>query len=96
MNFKNVLFKNYLSFTASADRLFHLAKKEGTIQYGYRTWGTHARVFSQTLAHGNSKNEIRQRNRRRHKEERREYGKKQSEHEKKDVPTAYRILIKKQ
>ena len=21
-------------------------KKEGTIQYGYRTWGTHARVFS--------------------------------------------------
>ena len=31
---------------------------EGTIQYGYRTRGTHARVFSQTLAHGNSKNEI--------------------------------------
>ena len=25
-------------------------KKEGTIQYGYRKWGTHARVFSQTLA----------------------------------------------
>ena len=25
-----------------------------------RTWGTHTRVFSQTLAHGNSKNEIRQ------------------------------------
>ena len=24
----------------------------------YRKWGTHARVFSQTLAHGNSKNEI--------------------------------------
>ena len=37
----------------------HRAKKEGTIQYGYRKWGTHARVFSQTLAHGNSKNEIR-------------------------------------
>ena len=34
-------------------------KKEGTIQYGYRKWGTHARVFSQTLTHGNSKNEIR-------------------------------------
>ena len=33
-----------------------------TIQYGY--WrGTHARVFSQTLEHGN-KNEIRKRNRR--------------------------------
>ena len=50
---------------ASADRLFPLAKKEGTIQYGYRTWGTRARVFCQTLEHGNSKNEIRQRNRRR-------------------------------
>ena len=33
------------------------------IQYGYRKWLTHARVFSQTLAHWNSKNEIRQRNR---------------------------------
>ena len=32
------------------------AKKEGSIQYGYRKWGTNARVFSQTLAHGNSKN----------------------------------------
>ena len=40
-----------------------LQKKECTIQYGYRTLGTHARVFSQTLWHGNSKNEIRQRNR---------------------------------
>ena len=29
-----------------------------TIQYGYRKCGTHARVFSQTLAHGNSNNEI--------------------------------------
>ena len=38
-------------------------KEEGTIQYGYKTWGTHARVFSQTLAHGNSTNEIRQRDR---------------------------------
>ena len=28
---------------------FASRKKEGTIQYGYRTWGTHARVFSQTL-----------------------------------------------
>ena len=32
---------------------------ERTIQYGYRKWGTRAQVFSQTLAHGNSKNEIR-------------------------------------
>ena len=66
---------------ASADGLFRLAKEEGTIQYGYRKWGTHARAFSQTLVHGNSKNEIRQRNRRRWEEERREYGKKQSGHE---------------
>ena len=35
-------------------------KKGSTIQYGYRKLGTHARVFSKTLAHGNSKNEIRQ------------------------------------
>ena len=40
-----------------------LSEKASTIQYGYRKWGTHARVFSQTLAHGNSKNEIRQRKR---------------------------------
>ena len=32
-------------------------KKQGTIQYGYKKWGTRARVFSQTLAHGNSTNE---------------------------------------
>ena len=42
----------------------------------YRKWRTRARVFSQTLAHGNSKNEIKQRNRRRREEEWREYGKK--------------------
>ena len=41
----------------------------------------HARVFSQPLAHGKSKNEIRQRKKRR-KEEMREHGKKQSGHEK--------------
>ena len=35
------------------------------IQCGYRKWGTHARVFSQTLAYGNSKNEIRQRDKKR-------------------------------
>ena len=45
--------------------LFRLVKKASTIQYGYRKWGTHARVFPQTLAHGNRKNEIIQRNRRR-------------------------------
>ena len=40
-------------------------KKMNCIQYGYKKWGTRARVFSQTLAHGNGKNEIRKRNRRR-------------------------------
>ena len=41
----------------------HQRKKRGsTIQYGYWKWGTRASVFSQTLAHGNSKNEIRQTN----------------------------------
>ena len=34
-------------------------RKKGTIQYGYRKCGTHARVFSQALARGNIKNEIR-------------------------------------
>ena len=39
--------------------LLHLTEKKGdTIQYGYRKLGTHAQVFSQTLLHGNSKNEI--------------------------------------
>ena len=38
--------------------LFQLAKTESIIQYGNRKFGTHARVFSQTLARGNSKNEL--------------------------------------
>ena len=42
-----------------------LLEKRGTNEYGYRKCGTHARVFSKTLEHVNSKNEIRQRNRRR-------------------------------
>ena len=42
-------------------RTFRLARKAITIQYGYRKCGTHARVFSQTLEHGDSKNDIRQR-----------------------------------
>ena len=58
--------------------LLHQREKWSTIQYGYRNRGTHARVFSQTLTHGNSQNEIRQWDRRRHTEERREYGKKYS------------------
>ena len=67
----------YLFLTAN-DRLFvdwllysrHVTTKEywcpkraSSIQYGSRKWGTHSLVFSQTLAHGNSKIEIRQWNR---------------------------------
>ena len=36
-------------------------KRASIIQHGNRKCRTHARVFSTTLAHGNSKNEIRQR-----------------------------------
>ena len=36
-------------------------KRASIIQYGNRKCRTHARVFSTALAHGNSKNEIRQR-----------------------------------
>ena len=62
--------------------LLHQRKKRGsTIQYGYRKLVTHARVFSQTLMHGKSKNEIRQTKTERRTEERRQYGKKYSWHE---------------
>ena len=40
-------------------RVFILGKAS-SIQYGYRKCGTHARVFSRTLAQGTSKIEIRQ------------------------------------
>ena len=46
-----LLFQLFIAFTER--------KKEGTIQYGNSKLGTHAQVFSQTLADGNSKNEIR-------------------------------------
>ena len=65
-------------------------KKARAIQYGYRKWGIRARVFSQTLAHGN-KNEDKETE---EQEERLAHGKKQSEHEKKEVPTDYHYLIK--
>ena len=32
-------------------------EKGSNIQYGYSKWGTHARVFSRTLANGDSQNE---------------------------------------
>ena len=40
------------------------------VQYGYKKYGTHAQIFFKTLTYWHSKNEIRQRNRRRAKEER--------------------------
>ena len=57
---------------------FTVGKKETTIQNGYRKWGTHARVFCQTLEHGNSKNEMKQT-----KKVRREAWKKSSGHRRK-------------
>ena len=53
-----------VSFWQTTPRPFRsclFAKNEGTIQYGYRKKGTHARVFLETLAHGNRKNELRER-----------------------------------
>ena len=46
------------SFGRSKDYLAS-RKNASIIQYGYRKRGTHAQVFSQTLAHGNSIDEIR-------------------------------------
>ena len=70
--------------------------KASTIQYGYMKCGTHARVFSQTLAHWNSKNEVRQK-----KKVRKERGasmeiKSVAGTKYKKVPTAYHYLIKMQ
>ena len=56
------------------------AKKQCSTKYGCRKSGTHVRVVSQTLAHGNSNNETRQRNRKR-KAGKSEDGKKSSGHE---------------
>ena len=50
--------------------------------------------FPKTLAHLNGKNEIRHWDRRRWKEEWREYGKKVQRARKKEVSTAYLCLIK--
>ena len=39
---------NFGAYTLEASAqtdYFASRKKEGTIKYGYRTWGTHARVF---------------------------------------------------
>ena len=61
-------------------------KKKVQFSVAIGNWELKHKSFPQTLAHGNSKNEIRQRNRRRRSEESREYRKKQSGHEKKRSP----------
>ena len=46
--------------TLVEEELFRLVlKTSSTVQYGHRKCATYARLFSQTLAHGNRKNEKR-------------------------------------
>ena len=52
-----------LCFASKTFRRFRWAKRTSNIQYGYRKCRTHPRVFSQTLARGNCKYEIRHRKR---------------------------------
>ena len=54
MYFNNQIMKNHPPSPV-------LMKKAGTIQYGYWIRGAHAQVFSKTLPHGDSNNEIRKR-----------------------------------
>ena len=56
-----IIIINLWQATLRPFRSCRFAKKEETIQYGYMKMGTHTRVFSQTLEHGNNKNEIRER-----------------------------------
>ena len=63
-----------------------LKKMKSAIQYAYSESGTHARLVSRTLAHGNGKNEIRPRHRERRQEEKNDCGMKHSGYKK--VPTA--------
>ena len=56
-----LLVPNYFQFFSPNTHcalVIALSEKQNKYHYGYREWGTHARVFPQTLAHGNSKNEI--------------------------------------
>ena len=46
-------------------RIMSFREKTGNNSVRYRKWGTHARVLSQTRTHMSSKNEMRQRNRKR-------------------------------
>ena len=57
------LFSLVLIAGSSPQKSISARREQVPLKYGYRKWGTHARVFSQTPAHGNSKIEIRQSNR---------------------------------
>ena len=50
-----------ISLEALGFKNFLHVKRASSIQHGHENCGTHARALSQTLAHGNSKNEMRQR-----------------------------------
>ena len=58
----NIIEASGLSHVASCDHVLmvFILEKASSIQHDYRKCGTHARVFSRTLAHGNTKIEIRQ------------------------------------
>ena len=49
-------------------KTFLESERASSTQYGYRKYEIRAQLFSPTLAHGNSKNEIRERNRTKKKE----------------------------
>ena len=81
--FKFIILNGWLEFNLSAlcfqtYRCFRWVMRTSSMQYGYRKCGNNARVFSQTLAQGNSKTEIRHRNRVRRWVEKIEYRKKHS------------------
>ena len=79
-----------LKYYVEPSGLFHVASGRELVRWGrtnfihcsYRKCGTHARFFSRTLAHGNSKIEIRHINRGRRHEEENEYRRKYNWHEK--------------
>ena len=70
--------KYFYSFAPNTHCALVVALSENNkyiLQCGYRKCDTYARVFSQTLEYGNSKNEVRQGNRRKLYDARGEYGK---------------------
>ena len=83
--------QKYFYFFApnSKDALVILLSIGSTIENGYRNCGTHAQVFSQTLAQGNSKNEITKKQKEKVRREARV-----CKVVKKEVMMAYHYLIK--